>query len=263
MMLDEQVRYCQLCNQPIMPNVSRTQIGPLQCIVVDGGPEGSTPTIPVVICHGYGASFEDLAPLAGEWCSFLGEKASQFRFVFPDAPHSLAELGMPQGRAWWPINMARMMEAVQASKFEELHEHQPPGIDDVRDTLCQTIEKVKADFGGETTPLVLGGFSQGAMLTMDVSLRGTIPPPACLFQFSGTIVCRPQWQAGLTRLAKTKVFQSHGTIDQILPFASATTLSEMLQESNVDIEFHSFVGPHTIDSDSIARTAQLLSELAS
>lgn len=238
-----------------MPIAQRTRLESLDCIVIDGGP---SPKIAVVVCHGYGASYEDLAPLAGEWIGMLGDRAGDFRFVFPDAPNSLAELGMPDARAWWPINMARLAEAVQASNFEELHDHEPPGIQSAREALCQTIVKVQADLGGDSTPLVLGGFSQGAMLTMDVALRGTLSPPQLLFQFSGTVVCRPQWEAALSRLNDTYVFQSHGSIDPILPFSSAVALSEMLKSAGVKTAFHSFVGPHTIDAESVALTAQAL-----
>ena len=80
-----------------MPEALRTRIGSLDCIVVDGGTD---PSIGVVICHGYGASYDDLAGLSNEWISLLGDQGGKFRFVFPDAPNSLAELGMPQGRAW-------------------------------------------------------------------------------------------------------------------------------------------------------------------
>ncbi|MFK8113253.1 MAG: alpha/beta hydrolase [Rubripirellula sp.] len=242
-----------------MPSAQRTRIASLDCIIVDGGP---APTVPVVICHGYGASYEDLAPLSGEWINLLGDKASHFRFVFPDAPNSLAELGMPQGRAWWPINMARLAEAMQTSQFEELHDAIPPGIDEARQQLCETIKSVKDGLGGSDVPLALGGFSQGAMLTMDVALRGDIPAPQLLLQFSGTIVCRAQWSQSFPRLANAEVFQSHGTEDPILPFSSAATLSKMLEESGTNIHFHSFVGPHTIDVESIAKTAQALARIA-
>ena len=242
-----------------MPVAQRTRLESLDCIVVDGGP---SPQIAVVICHGYGASYEDLAPLSGEWIGLLGDQASQFRFVFPDAPHSLAELGMPEARAWWPIDMVRFAEAIQASQFDELHEHEPPGIDVVREAVCQTIRRVKDDLGGDSTPLVLGGFSQGAMLAMDVALRSSLAPPQLLFQFSSSIVCRPQWEARLSRLNDTYVFQSHGSIDPILPYSSAVALSEMLKSAGVKAAFHSFVGPHTIDVDSVAQTAQALAALA-
>ncbi len=243
-----------------MPTAHRTQLESLDCIVVDGGP---SPRVAVVICHGYGASYEDLAPLSGEWIGMLGKHAGAFRFVFPDAPHTLADLGMPEGRAWWPINMARLAEAVQASRFDELHEREPPGINEARELLCATIQRARKDLGGASTPLVLGGFSQGAMLAMDVSLRGLSDPPRRLFQFSGTIVCRPAWEAAMpTRLAETPVFQSHGKIDPILPYTSAVALCEMMTEAGVDVDFHSFMGPHTIDVESVARTAGALASMA-
>ncbi|MDA7936747.1 alpha/beta fold hydrolase [bacterium] len=242
-----------------MPEARRTRIASLDCIVVDGGDE---PSIGVVICHGYGASYDDLAGLSNEWLSLLGDQGDKFRFVFPDAPNSLAEIGMPQGRAWWPINMARLAEAVQASDFEELHEHEPPGVTEARLTLCDTITSVKQELGGDATPLVLGGFSQGAMLAMDTALRGSVAPPQLLIQFSGTVICRPQWQQAMSRLSGTEVFQSHGTIDPVLPYASASILNEMLQNSGVSNRFHSFEGPHTIDLESVTVTAELLRKIA-
>jgi len=242
-----------------MPEARRTRIASLDCIVVDGGDE---PSIGVVICHGYGASYDDLAGLSNEWLSLLGDQGDKFRFVFPDAPNSLAEIGMPQGRAWWPINMARLAEAVQASDFEELHEHEPPGVTEARLTLCDTIASVKQELGGDATPLVLGGFSQGAMLAMDTALRGSVAPPQLLIQFSGTVICRPQWQQAMSRLSGTEVFQSHGTIDPVLPYASASILNEMLQNSGVSNRFHSFEGPHTIDLESVTVTAELLRKIA-
>lgn len=241
-----------------MPMANRTRVGQLDCIVVDGG---DNPSIPVVICHGYGASYEDLAPLSGEWIALLGDKSDAFRFVFPDAPNSLADLGMPGGRAWWPINMAQLAEAVQASRFDELHDKTPPGIDEARDLLSETIDELCEPLNGNSTPLVLGGFSQGAMLAMDTSLRGSVQSPELLFQFSGTVVCRTDWQSNLNRLGQTVVFQSHGKIDPILPYTSAVTLHDMLDQADINIEFHSFMGPHTIDVDSVQRTAMALSNL--
>lgn len=242
-----------------MPKAERTRIGPLDCIVVDGG---DSPQIPVVICHGYGASYDDLAPFSAEWIGLLGQDAERFRFVFPDAPNSLADIGMPAGRAWWPINMAQLAELVQADRFEELHDQVPPGIDRSREQLCEMIDSLCGDFDGEHTTLVLGGFSQGAMLTLDTALRGTVQTPALLMQFSGTLVCQTQWRESLGRLSQTKVYQSHGKIDPILPYPSAVTLCEMLQDSGIDVKFHAFMGPHTIDVDAIQQTALELSAIA-
>lgn len=240
------------------PTEHRTRIGSLDCIVVDGGSE---PQIAVVICHGYGASYDDLAPLAGEWMRVLGDLADHFRFVFPDAPETLAAMGMPDGRAWWPITMAEMQKMMQTTNVAHLHDHEPAELEGVRELLCETISAVKQEIAGDSTPLVLGGFSQGAMLTMDTALRGSIDPPKILIQFSGTVICRPQWEASIHRLDDTYVFQSHGTIDPILPHASAITLHEIFEAGQIENEFHSFMGPHTIDGESVAKTAAAMARI--
>jgi phospholipase/carboxylesterase len=241
-----------------MIEARRARYGAIHCFVVDGGP---TPKAAVVMCHGYGASGMDLAGLSAEWIHRLADRAGHYRFVFPEAPHTLEELGMPDGHAWWPINMALLMQNVQAQRFDQMHSQEPPGIAAATSQICQTIDQVKQELGGDATPLVLGGFSQGAMLTMNAVLRGDIAPPKWLFQFSGTTICQPQWQQNLARLQDTRVYQSHGTIDPLLPYSSAVTLSELLKDGGVELEFHSFVGQHTIDQGAVERTAQLLAEL--
>lgn len=97
---------------------------------------------------------------------------------------------------------------------------------------------------------------------MDVALRGTMPPPKTLVQFSGTLICQTQWTASLPRLSETKVLQSHGRIDPILPFTSAESLRDVLREGDVDVDFVAFQGPHTIETDALFRVVERLRTLA-
>ncbi|TWU06117.1 alpha/beta hydrolase [Stieleria varia] len=228
----------------------------------------SRPELAVVLCHGYGAPGHDLLGVAMEWIECLGSDASRILFVCPIAPHSLAEFGMPQGRAWWPLNMAALMDMVQAKRFDELHQKEPPGIVEAREALSSLIRAVVREVArkeipsGEKAPLALGGFSQGAMLSMETTLRGDIPKPQLLMQFSGTVVCESQWKAAMPdHLAGVQVYQAHGTQDPILPFESAKRLRDLLKESGADARFHEFLGPHTIDSQSINDTADAIKDL--
>ena len=89
----------------------------LKCIVIDALPTDTKPTGIVVLCHGFGAPGSDLAGLAPELLSYDDTIATRYRFYFPEAPIDLAPMGMPGGRAWWPINMARL--ATQTAPLKE------------------------------------------------------------------------------------------------------------------------------------------------
>ncbi len=242
--------------------------GSLDSYVVDLD-GGTPPSVLVVLCHGYGAPGSDLVGVVGEWVQLLESDASRFRFLCPIAPHSLAELGMPDGRAWWPLNMARMMEAIQARRFDALHDETPPGLDESRAALSSLIVAAREELAQQNgcspdaIALALGGFSQGAMLSMDTALRGDAGVPDYLMQFSGTVICQPLWKPLLQRLADTRVYQSHGTMDQILPFSSAERLRDLLSAAGIEAQFHAFDGPHTIDRDAVASTAMDLKRLFS
>jgi phospholipase/carboxylesterase len=249
-------------NQP-----RKLRYGSLDCYVVDAGDGQPPPSALVILCHGYGAPGSDLVGIVAEWIRLLGPSASKFRFLCPIAPHSLAEMGLPTGRAWWQLNMAQLMDAIDAKRFDEMHRQTPPGLEEARRALSELVNLALEELAGQLdcdvdrVPLAIGGFSQGAMLAMDVALRGSIPSPDLLIQFSGMLICQPQWTAALSRLDRTRVYQSHGTIDPILPFASAERLRDLLAASGVESQFHPFRGQHTIDGEAIAATAAALQQL--
>ena len=233
---------------------SLVRLGPLDCYQIDGG---DGPVVSVVMCHGFGAPGDDLVGLADEWIARLGEDAGRCRFVFPAAPHDLAALGMPGGRAWWPINVARLAELAMADRFDELYDVRPPGMDEASEQLSASVAAVLRETGDGSGPLILGGFSQGAMVSMDVALR--LPhPPAALFQFSGTLLCRDRWRAAIDRLARSAVLVTHGRQDPILPYSAAEDLRELLSGGGVDVDFVGFDGPHTIHAGGVDRSVTLL-----
>ncbi|MEM9645785.1 MAG: lysophospholipase, partial [Planctomycetota bacterium] len=145
----------------------------------------------------------------------------------------------------------------------------PPGLDEARARLGETVRAIMEDISGpdgfeseEGLSWAFGGFSQGAMLSMDTSLRSELPPPSVLLQFSGSLICSSEWKKHLSRLSGTKVLQTHGTMDPILPFQSARRVEKMLEQAGVDLRFHSFDGPHTIDGEAITLSANALAVLA-
>jgi phospholipase/carboxylesterase len=237
----------------------RERLGKLNCVIVQ--PDGSEPIEKVAfLCHGFGASGDDLVGLAQE---LLNESASDtpMQLIFPAAPLSLDAQGMPGARAWWLLSIAKLIAAMESGQFEQIREEVPEGIDDARESLTETIEITLERAKLNESNLLLGGFSQGAMLSMDVACRGLKRPPAALCLYSGALICESLWKANVSRLADCKIVQSHGRQDPILPFTAGAWLRDLLIKAECEVDFIDFNGPHTIPMAAIRRTAELLASI--
>ena len=208
---------------------STTQLGPLEAIII--APNNVPPSHLAVLCHGYGAPGDDLVGLA-DWLirRFEGTPCRP-ALVFPAAPIDLEPEGLPDGRAWWYLNMARLMQLTMAGSFDELRRETPPGLDAARQSLTEAVAAAFQLFENTELPLILGGFSQGAMLAIDTAIRGLPQPPQILVAFSGALICEDEWTAGIQRLSNTTILQTHGHQDTILPFATGQWLGELLKKS--------------------------------
>jgi predicted esterase len=105
--------------------------------------------------------------------------------------------------------------------------------------------------------LVLGGFSQGAMLALDVALHRAAPP-AGLILMSGTLIAESAWQPRMTSLAGVPVMLSHGRQDGLLPFSAAEVLRDRLTAGGARVDWQPFAGGHEIPRTVIAAADQLL-----
>jgi phospholipase/carboxylesterase len=227
-----------------------TTLGELEVLLLE--PEGEArPRCNVVLCHGYGAPGDDLVPLAKELLELRPGLAGAVRFAFPRAPHSLAELGAPFGLAWWHLDPAIL---IGGRDWDSWVEQVPEGLPRARRLLWAMLEELSRRTGVGPGQTVLGGFSQGAMLTADVALRAE-EAPLGLGLLSGTLLCRKDWQERAARRSGLPVFQSHGRQDPLLPFSVAERLRALLVEAGANLTFVPFDGPHTI-------TFEVLEELA-
>jgi phospholipase/carboxylesterase len=107
------------------------------------------------------------------------------------------------------------------------------------------LKEVEQKFGADPRKTVLGGFSQGAMLSCDVMLR-TTQPYAGLIQLSGTLLAIQEWAPLLQKRKGLPVFQSHGRQDELLPYVGAERLRDTLTHGGISVEWHSFRGGHEI-----------------
>jgi len=193
----------------------------------------------MVLLHGFGAPGEDLASL---WRVIEAPRGT--RFVFPAAP---IELGGPygDGRAWWRIDLARFEATVRAGRYRELAAEVPEGLPEARAVLVDLLDAIERELGAARGAILLGGFSQGAMLSIDVALRSEAKL-AGLVVLSGTIVAAEEWAPLFPRLRGLRVFQSHGTADPLLSFAVAERLRDEMTAAGADVTWVPFRGGHGI-----------------
>ncbi len=163
------------------------------------------------------------------------------RFVFPAAPIDLGR-AYAGGRAWWKIDLeARLMRYARGEPVDV--SEVPVGLAEARAQVDECIAEVERALS--PTRLVLGGFSQGAMLSLDVALRST-RALAGLVLMSGTHLAANEWATLLPARRGLPVFMSHGREDELLPFAISEGLRDTLKEAGLPVDWVSFRGGHGI-----------------
>ncbi|WP_010582990.1 alpha/beta hydrolase [Schlesneria paludicola] len=230
----------------------------LTCHVADRLEHGTNPDAVVILCHGYGASGTDLVSIGQMLLKH--SKLTSVQFLFPEAPLSLEDLGMPDGRAWWPIDMRRLQMAAALGSFRDLRNDNPPHMAVAREMLVGLIRQWSERTGVPLSRFVLGGFSQGSMLATDVTLQ-LDENPAGLVVLSGTLLNEEVWRVRAAHHKLLRVFQSHGSNDPILPFAAAGWLRDLLNQAGADVEFLPFSGGHEIPLEVLQRVAVFLNEV--
>ncbi len=204
-----------------------------------------------VLLHGFGAPGTDLVSLA----EAIDAPA---RFVFPEAP---LELGGMYGaaRAWWLLDLARLEEELRHGAVRDRRAEVPEGLAGARLQVSRLLDQVQARFSVPDERLVIGGFSQGAMVALDVALHRE-KRIGGLVEMSGTLIAESAWTPLLPKLAGVPVLMSHGRMDAMLPFAIAEVLREKLTTAGALVEWLPFVGGHEIPMTVVAAAGRFLRE---
>ena len=231
------------------------QIGGLKVRLVggtDGHGGGNGPA--VMLLHGFGAPGDDLVPLAE-----VIDVPAGTRWFFPEAPLSL-NMGFGDSRAWWIIDFARIQADRTAGRIRDLSIEVPQGLALARERILTFLKELPRQFPIEYKQTVIGGFSQGAMLTCDAVLH-TDYPFAGLVQLSGNLLAKDVWSPLMPKRRGLPVFQSHGTQDDILPNIGAERLRDALTKSGLAVEWHSFRGGHEIPEGALQRLGSFLTKV--
>lgn len=189
----------------------------------------------IFMVHGYGANMMDLYSLAEEIDPLS-------HWIFPNGILEVPIGPYMTGRAWFQIDFPQFERSIRSGDFSK---STPTGMTEARKKLEEFI------LAFETQNFFMGGFSQGAMLTLDLTLSSDLHPKGLLV-LSGTLVKRDKW---LPIISKKKIpyFQSHGTHDPVLPFSLAEELNNIFVQAQWPGELDVFRGGHEIPYSVIER----------
>ncbi|MCU1277868.1 MAG: putative Carboxylesterase [bacterium] len=206
------------------------ELGGLRAISV-GDPDAAK--VVMVLAHGFQMEPADLSP-------FAHSIRAPAWFLFPEAPRD-AE---PRGRAWWFIDPKLRDEALRRGPRDFAGQH-PPDLPAARARLQAFLQAAKAAAG--VRPLVIGGFSQGGMLTCDTLLRSELDVAAMVL-LSASRIAFDEWEPLLTagRLRGLPVLVSHGETDPDLAFSAGEALRDCLAAAGADVTWLPFGQGHEI-----------------
>lgn len=218
----------------------------------DGRGGGDGPV--VVLLHGWAAPGDDLVPLADVLAA-----PPETRFLFPEGPLPI-DMGFGESRAWWMIDVRQLNEHFATGRPRNLSREVPKGMAEARDRILALLEDAGKRLGAVPKQMVLGGFSQGAMLACDVALRSD-HAFAGLAVLSGTVLARDEWLPLMSGRRGLRVLQSHGRSDDVLPYFLAEQLREFLADAGVVVDWVGFDGGHEIPETVLNHLAAFLHEV--
>jgi phospholipase/carboxylesterase len=161
------------------------------------------------------------------------------------------------GRAWWQLDLALQRASIDGAP--DLSATQPPGLKIAASMVRDVIKDLERTRG---KPIVLGRFSQGAMVAAEVALQSDVELDA-LVLLSGTLVDAASWQQRFGRLRSVPVFMSHGRADPVLPFAIAVRFRNQLNAAGVEVTWVPFDLGHEMPMTVIDELNRFISRLPS
>ena len=213
-------------------NIKEKIIGELKTIVVD--PDiivENNDTNLIIVLHGYGANMNDLVSLSEN----IGDGKSIF--VFPNAPFEFQLSYQLYGYAWiFPPTM----------DSEEMPESMTESID----KLMVAVDILIEDYNIKLPNVILGGFSQGAMMSASF---GLIRPDIFkgIFMLSGMLLGESYLVSNIQSDNGQRVFVSHGEFDSLVPFSNLNKIVKFLESYGYSPEFHQYPMGHELSLQSI------------
>ena len=200
----------------------------------DGDPAGA-----LVLLHGRGADENDLFPL-------LDILDPERRLLGATAR---GPLSLPPGGAHW--------YAVRAIGFPD-----PPTFHSTFPLLAGWIDDLLGEHGITHDRLVLGGFSQGTVMSYSVALAQGRPPPAGIVGLSGFIPTVDDFSIDLADRSGLRVAIGHGSADPVIGVEWGRDARDRLAGAGAEVVYEEHAGGHGIDPGFLGKLPAWVAETA-
>jgi phospholipase/carboxylesterase len=182
----------------------------------------------LVLFHGRGSDERDLFPLLDEL-----DPRRRLLGVTPRGP-----LSLPPGGAHWYA-------------FQEVGYPDPATFFETYRAVAEWLDRF--DF----EQVVLGGFSQGAVMTYALGLGSGRPRPAALVALSGFMPTVPGFELSLEPPLPPAAI-GHGTYDPVISVEFSRQARELLEAAGGEVLYREYPLPHAVDPGFLAELAPWL-----
>ena len=187
-------------------------------------PAAREPAGALVLFHGRGTSEHDLVPLLD-----MLDPERKLVGLTPRGP-----LSLPPGGAHW--------YAVARIGFPD-----PDTFHATYEAAAAWLDAVLADEGVPMQRAVLGGFSQGAVMSYALGLGAGRPEPAGIVGLSGFVPTVDGFALDLAGRAGLPVAVGHGEYDPIIGVEWGRDARDRLTEAGLDVAYREYPLPHSVD----------------
>lgn len=186
----------------------------------------------IILLHGFGAHMGDLANLAP------AIDPEGYVYIFPNAPIPF-EIGPgATGYGWtYPRRIPQELR-------------RDDDVDSVVDMLATLVEEVTTHYQTEMGQIILGGFSQGGMMTY----RYGLPNPDMFRGLAVLSGVAPETDTMSARLPDDRsqpIFVAHGTADMMIEVQMARDTLEFLRAEGYKPLYHEYAMAHEISQQTI------------
>ncbi len=170
----------------------------------------------VILLHGYGGDGKDISMLPLNWKRHMPNTI----FICPNGPEPCAI--NPSGYQWFDLTNEDPKYILNESLKAELK-------------LSKFLEEVKKQYNFNNDKILLSGFSQGCMMSINFGLTSE-KPFSGIVGFSGKIINVENLRSRRKNL--TNILLIHGDMDDIVPPSHLLEAKDFLIRENVNVETH-------------------------